>query len=117
MDKRISAELFINVEVDPTLVEEILGLHSQEETSRGLSFHFHTTYGSTHSLLVRHYVDHTKEKATTRLAMTYGILRRLGFAEDWVLQCLGTISGIELDEALDWVSPAWRRSCLILTFY
>lgn len=37
--------------------------------------------------------------------MTYGILRRLGFSEDWVEQCLRAMSGIELDEALDWVSP------------
>lgn len=37
--------------------------------------------------------------------MTYGILRRLNFSEDWVEQCLRAMSGIELDEALDWVSP------------
>lgn len=39
VDKRISRE-FNTVEVDPVLVEEILRLHVQEETSRGRSFSF-----------------------------------------------------------------------------
>jgi len=50
----------------------------------------------------------------TRLAVTYGILRRLGFSEDWVEQCLRTMAGIELDAALDWVSrdPSRQLRCL-----
>ncbi|KAH0838412.1 P-loop containing nucleoside triphosphate hydrolase protein [Lanmaoa asiatica] len=87
VDKRISRG-FNTVEVDPVLVEEILHLHLQEETSRA-----------------RHHADPNKEKAATRLAVTYGILRRLGFSEDWVEQCLRSMTGIELDEALDWVNP------------
>lgn len=39
-----------------------------------------------------------------RLAVTYGVLRRLGFAEDKVEQCLRAISGAALEEAYEWVS-------------
>ncbi|KAF8559205.1 P-loop containing nucleoside triphosphate hydrolase protein [Imleria badia] len=85
VDRRISRG-FNTVDLDPVLVEEILRLSLEEERLRA-----------------RHYIDLTKEKAVTRLAVTYGILRRLGFSEDSVEQCLRTISGIELDEALDWI--------------
>jgi ATP-dependent RNA helicase DHX29 len=40
-----------------------------------------------------------------KLAVTYGILRRLGFTEDRVMECLRGIPGIELEDAYDWVSP------------
>lgn len=52
---------------------------------------------------MRHYIDQPKEKAAIRLAVTYGILRRLNFSEDWAERCLRAICGIDLDEALDWV--------------
>lgn len=105
MDRRISKE-FNALEVDPALVEEILRLHLEEEQHGGCSFFFRVPFfDSLSSLSARHYIDHTKEKAVSRLAVTYGILRRLGFSEDWVEQCLRAISGVELDEALDWVSP------------
>jgi ATP-dependent RNA helicase DHX29 len=45
----------------------------------------------------------SEEKALTRLAVTYGILRRLGFSEDRVEQCLRAIPGVDLDEAYEWV--------------
>lgn len=38
-----------------------------------------------------------------RLGITYGVLRRLGFNEERVNQCLKTISGVELDTAYEWV--------------
>lgn len=49
-------------------------------------------------------LNDTEEKAVTRLALTYGVLRRLGFSEDRVMDCLAAISGYDLDEAYDWVS-------------
>jgi len=48
--------------------------------------------------------DLSEEKIVTRLAITYGILRRLGFSEERVQECLNTIPGVELDEAYEWVS-------------
>lgn len=108
MDRRISRG-FNTVEVDPVLVGEILRLYLEEERLRGPPFSFaFISFDSISWLLARYHIDQTKEKAVTRLAVTYGILRRLGFSEDSVEQCLRTISGIELDEALDWVSPDTR---------
>ncbi|KAL0951028.1 hypothetical protein HGRIS_007768 [Hohenbuehelia grisea] len=48
-------------------------------------------------------VEEPEDKALNRLAITYGVLRRLGFAEDRVEQCLRTISGIGLEDAYDWL--------------
>ena len=45
----------------------------------------------------------SEEKALTRLAVTYGILRRLGFSEERVEQCIRAIPGVDLDEAYEWV--------------
>lgn len=38
-----------------------------------------------------------------RLGITYGVLRRLGFSEERVEECLWAINGTELEEAFDWV--------------
>lgn len=115
VDRRTSKG-FNTVEVDPMLVEEVLRLYLEEEQSRGRScFSSSVFLDSISWLLARHYMDHTKEKAVTRLAVTYGILRRLGFSEDWVEQCLCAISGVEVDEALDWVSPGMPAIALSLT--
>lgn len=45
----------------------------------------------------------TDEKLLPRIAVTYGVLRRLGFSEPTVDDCLSSIGGIQLDEAFDWV--------------
>ncbi|TFK57142.1 P-loop containing nucleoside triphosphate hydrolase protein [Heliocybe sulcata] len=53
--------------------------------------------------------DHAKvitepeEKALARLGITFGVLRRLGFAEQRVEECLSAIKGIDLDEAFEWL--------------
>ncbi|KAI0318481.1 P-loop containing nucleoside triphosphate hydrolase protein [Amylostereum chailletii] len=48
-------------------------------------------------------VDASEEKAIPRLGLTYGVLRRLGFSEARVVECLTSIRGIDLDEAYDWL--------------
>ena len=48
-------------------------------------------------------VDESEEKAIARLGITYGVLRRLGFSEERVEECLRTINGVNLQEAFDWV--------------
>jgi len=55
-------------------------------------------------------IEETEEKALAKLAITYGILRRLGFTEERVEECLRGMKGIELDDGLDWVSLACVRS-------
>ena len=47
-----------------------------------------------------------------RLAVTYGVLRRLGFSEERVEECLRSIGGVDLDEAFDWV----RQYMLMLRY-
>lgn len=51
-------------------------------------------------------IDEPEEKAVVRLAITYGVLRRLGFSEARVEECLRTISGVDMDEAFRWVCRA-----------
>ncbi|OBZ78804.1 putative helicase C15C4.05 [Grifola frondosa] len=48
-------------------------------------------------------VDEPEEKAIARLATTYGVLRRLGFSESRVEECLRAIQGVDLDEAFEWL--------------
>ncbi|KAG6867810.1 hypothetical protein C0993_010744 [Termitomyces sp. T159_Od127] len=45
-----------------------------------------------------------------RLGITYGVLRRLGFSESRVEECLRAIQGVDVDEAIEWVS--WMRESL-----
>lgn len=56
------------------------------------------------SCAAKGFIDQPAEKAVPRLAVTYGVLRRLGFAEDKVEQCLRAIPSIRLEEAYEWVS-------------
>jgi hypothetical protein len=42
----------------------------------------------------------------TRLGITYGVLRRLGFSQDKVDECLRAIQGVDLEEAYEWVRPS-----------
>ena len=55
-------------------------------------------------------IEESEEKAIGRLGITYGVLRRLGFDEVLVENCLRRVSGVELDEALQWVSG---RTCSV----
>ncbi|KAF9499777.1 P-loop containing nucleoside triphosphate hydrolase protein [Pleurotus eryngii] len=48
-------------------------------------------------------LDVPRDKALTRLGITYGVLRRLGFSESRVEECLRSIAGIGLEEAYDWL--------------
>ena len=58
-------------------------------------------------------IEESEEKAIGRLAITYGVLRRLGFDEALVENCLRSVSGVELEEALQWVSG---RTCSVPVF-
>ncbi|KAI0348676.1 P-loop containing nucleoside triphosphate hydrolase protein [Trametopsis cervina] len=48
-------------------------------------------------------LDEPEDRLLTRLAITYGVLRRLGFSEAVVVQCLESVSGVELEDAFDWL--------------
>ncbi|KAF8973905.1 P-loop containing nucleoside triphosphate hydrolase protein [Flammula alnicola] len=59
--------------------------------------------------------DDAEGKTIARLGINYGILRRLGFTENRVEECLRSISGVELDEAFDWVNASLSNYGLRLT--
>lgn len=48
-------------------------------------------------------LDDPLDKILLRVGITYGVLMRLGFTEDRVLECLKASQSFELDEAFDWV--------------
>lgn len=50
--------------------------------------------------------EDNEEKVLSRLGITYGVLRRLGFTEERAEECLRAISGTELEEAFNWVCDA-----------
>lgn len=56
-------------------------------------------------------IEESEDKVIGRLGITYGVLRRLGFDESLVENCLRNVSGVDLDEAFQWVSG---RFCSVL---
>ena len=55
------------------------------------------------------FFEDAEEKALFRLGVTYGTLRRLGFSEDRVDECLRNMDGLDTEDAFTWV----RDACLI----
>jgi ATP-dependent RNA helicase DHX29 len=53
---------------------------------------------------VKRSLEDPEKKAIARLGITYGVLRRLGFSEARVEECLRSIQSVDLDEAYEWVS-------------
>jgi ATP-dependent RNA helicase DHX29 len=45
----------------------------------------------------------SSNKVLPRLAIVYGILRRLGFQQAASIQCLQSVQHLDVDKALDWV--------------
>ncbi|KAG1885768.1 P-loop containing nucleoside triphosphate hydrolase protein [Suillus subluteus] len=84
VDRRFSKTL-PSLQVDPALVERIFKLYWESpECERKL-------------------LEETEEKLMTRLGITYGVLRRLGFSQDRVDECLRAIQGVDLEEAYEWL--------------
>jgi hypothetical protein len=48
-------------------------------------------------------LDISDDSILTRLGVTYGVLRRLGYSEETVARCLESIDGVDLEEAHEWV--------------
>ncbi|KAJ7631081.1 P-loop containing nucleoside triphosphate hydrolase protein [Roridomyces roridus] len=84
-DRRYSKTL-PRLELDPVLIERILDLVLESDIGEG-----------------KKSVDEPEDKAISKLGITYGVLRRLGFSEERVEECLRAIRGVELDEAYDWL--------------
>ncbi|KDQ63609.1 hypothetical protein JAAARDRAFT_119632 [Jaapia argillacea MUCL 33604] len=74
------------LELDPLMRDRVLALALEQESLEG-----------------NHGIEESEEKALVRLGVTYGVLRRLGFSESRVEQCLRSINGIDLEEAYQWL--------------
>jgi hypothetical protein len=61
----------------------------------------------THSSVEPKSLEETDEKLVVRLGLTYGVLRRLGFSDAIVDECLKAIPGVDVDEAYEWVSVCY----------
>ncbi|KAJ7727845.1 P-loop containing nucleoside triphosphate hydrolase protein [Mycena maculata] len=85
IDRRYSKTL-PRLELDPVLIDRILGLVLESDIGEG-----------------RKALEESEDKAIGKLGVTYGVLRRLGFSEDRVEECLRAIRGVELEEAYDWL--------------
>ncbi|ETW87318.1 hypothetical protein HETIRDRAFT_413634 [Heterobasidion irregulare TC 32-1] len=85
IDRRYSKTLPL-IDLDGDVVNHILHLISESRGDEG-----------------KRLVDESEEKVIARLGITYGVLRRLGFSEERVEECLRTINGVNLQEAFDWL--------------
>lgn len=56
----------------------------------------------------------SEEKLVPKIAITYGVLRRLGFPDDVAERCLRSMPGIELSDAFDWVPYHFSFSYIVL---
>ncbi|KAJ7170010.1 P-loop containing nucleoside triphosphate hydrolase protein [Mycena filopes] len=84
MDRRYSKTL-PRLDLDHLLTERILSLVLEFETEG------------------RKPLEESEDKAIGKLGTTYGVLRRIGFTEERVEECLRAIKGVDLDEAYDWL--------------
>jgi len=87
MDRRFSKTL-PRLELDPALVDRVIAL-VLESPGEGRE--------------AKKTLDEPEDKAIARLGITYGVLRRLGFSESRVEECLRAIQGVDLDEAYEWL--------------
>ncbi|KAF9044866.1 P-loop containing nucleoside triphosphate hydrolase protein [Hymenopellis radicata] len=85
VDRRYSKTL-PSLDLHPVLVDRILNLAVENKI-----------------LDNRRAVDTPADKFLPKLGITYGVLRRLGFSEDRVLQCLQEITTADIDDACDWL--------------
>jgi ATP-dependent RNA helicase DHX29 len=96
MERRYSKTL-PRLDLDPALVDRILSLVVEADLAEG-----------------RKPLEEPEDKAIGKLGITYGVLRRIGFTEERVDECLRAIRGVDLDEAYDWVWTFPFKSCQFL---
>ncbi|KAI1797739.1 P-loop containing nucleoside triphosphate hydrolase protein [Ganoderma leucocontextum] len=84
--ERRFSDTLLRLDLDPAFVDRVLQLALEYESSESSKS-----------------IDEPEEKAIVRLAITYGVLRRLGFSEARAGECLRAISGVDMDEAFEWL--------------
>ncbi|KIY45455.1 pre-mRNA-splicing factor ATP-dependent RNA helicase prp22 [Fistulina hepatica ATCC 64428] len=85
VDRRF-AMTFPTLDLDPALREQILALALKESVIED-----------------KRPLDDSEDKALAKLGITYGVVRRLGFSDARVLECMSSISEVDLDGAFGWL--------------
>lgn len=85
VDRRFSQTL-PRLDIDPVLRDQILGLWMDSQHIEA------TKFG-----------EDSADKAIARLGVNYGVLRRLGFREDRVEECLRSTHGMDLEDMFGWL--------------
>ncbi|KAF8832459.1 hypothetical protein HHX47_DHR1001422 [Lentinula edodes] len=85
VDRRFS-KILPSIELDSLMIDRVLDFAKELQVNEG-----------------KKTLEESEEKAVTKLAITYGVLRRLGFSEERVMECLTAINGVDLEEAYDWL--------------
>jgi ATP-dependent RNA helicase DHX29 len=107
MERRLSSAR-PRLELDAAWVERVLDLIATSHVGEG--GYLRPLYCTLAMILLytflpeRRPLEDNEEKSLSKLGVTYGVLRRLGFSEDRVEECLYSITGVDLDEAYEWVS-------------
>lgn len=102
IDRRFSKTL-PSLELDRLMIDRILDLAKDLQANEGIYCVAQHDIDTESILGKKTTLDETEEKAVVKLAITYGVLRRLGFTEERVVECLVAINGVELEEAYEWV--------------
>lgn len=87
--------------LDMAIAEHILKLSSEQEQA-GWSLSVGSVFLSWLWSVKRIFED-SEERALAKLGITYGVLRRLGFSEIRVQECLHSISSYDLEDAYEWL--------------
>jgi ATP-dependent RNA helicase DHX29 len=101
-DRRFSKSLPL-LALSPSLTEHIISLALESDAAEGTVAQNDQWRCSQFSFTEKKFIHESDEKSALRLGITYGVLRRLGFSETRVEDCLRAMQGVDVDEAYEWV--------------
>jgi ATP-dependent RNA helicase DHX29 len=105
-DRRFATTM-LSVDLDPAYVAKIIELVETSSDDDRKSCFFHHVLLAYRFAVDKAFQERSDEKVLSKLGITYGTLRRLGFTEVRINECLQAIRGVSLDEGLEWVSSTY----------
>lgn len=103
MDRRFSKTLPL-LALSPSLTEHIISLALDSDVAEGTVAKNDQWRCLQFDSIGKKFIHESEDKSVVRLGTTYGVLRRLGFLEARVEECLRAMQGVDLDEAYEWVN-------------
>jgi ATP-dependent RNA helicase DHX29 len=105
VDRRFAQNL-PRLDIDPLLREKILGVWLGSQSTEGKNRALHRIAQNYISTIAINFAEgsDSEDRAIARLGINYGVLRRLGFKEDLVEECLRSSRGMDLEDIFDWVN-------------